>query len=277
MLDPDIARYYAQGMEKDRLADPRRSIEYLRTMDILGRYLPQAPATVLDVGGGPGRYALALAATGYDVTLLDPVALHVQQAREASKSAARPLARADVGDARHLTLPDGSADAVLLLGPLYHLVEASDRQQAWREALRVVRDGGVVVAAGVCRYYTTWEMLSKGKLDLPGAEAAVHAHVTTGQHRNPDHDFERLFTTAYLHDPHELAAEATTAGLTVQALLPVEGPTKLLPDLAARLQDQAGRDQVMRALQRLEDQPSVLGTSEHVLVVATRDNTRPSP
>ncbi|MFI2077535.1 class I SAM-dependent methyltransferase [Streptomyces triculaminicus] len=276
MIDPEVLLYYNQGREQDRLRDARRSVEYHRTFDILRRHLPLAPAAVLDVGGGPGIYALALAAAGYDVALVDPVPLHVEQARQASAAAGRPLTAVETGDARALDWPDGSFDAVLLLGPLYHLVESRDRQRAWAEARRVLRPGGLVVAAGVCRYYTTWEMFSNGKMALPGAEDAVAAHVTTGQHRNPGRDFERLFTTAYFHAPRELTAEATGAGLRVRALLAVEGPAKLLPDLGQRMQADDTRGQILRALRRLEAEPSILGTSEHILVVASTTTERAS-
>uniref|UniRef100_UPI003F49428C class I SAM-dependent methyltransferase n=1 Tax=Streptomyces sp. CA-136453 TaxID=3240050 RepID=UPI003F49428C len=269
MIDNEILRYYNEGQEQERLRDPRRAIEFLRTLDILTRFLPPAPARVLDVGGGPGIYALALAEAGYDVTLIDPIPLHLQQATAASRESEHPLHDVHHGDARALPVADGHFDAVLLLGPLYHLVEDTDRRQAWKEAGRAARPGGLIAAAAVSRYYTTWEMLSKNKLDLPGAEDLVAAHVESGQHRNPERDFERLFTTAYLHAPQELADEATAAGHTVQALLAVEGPAKLLPDLADRINDDAHREQLLRALRRLEAEPSVLGCSEHVLALAT--------
>lgn len=271
-LEPEVLGFYNLGQEQQRLADPRRSIEYLRTMDVLTRHLPPAPASVVDIGGGPGRYALALAAAGYQVTLLDPVPLHVQQATGASAAAPRPLTHAALGDARDLPHQDASFDAALLLGPLYHLTDPDDRHRAWTETARVLRPGGLVVAAGACRYYTAWEMLAAGKLDLPGAPAALAQHLRTGQHRNPGED-PRLWTTAYFHDPHELASEAAAAGLTVRALLPVEGPAKLIAGIGGMLQDPDRAEQVLQLLRLLEGQPSVLGTSEHVLVVATTART----
>ncbi|MFJ2864254.1 class I SAM-dependent methyltransferase [Kitasatospora sp. NPDC087314] len=268
VLDPPVLDFYQLGQEQQRLADPRRSIEYLRTMDVLERNLPPAPARILDIGGGPGRYALALAAAGHDVTLVDPLPLHVQQAADASSlSADRPLAAATVGDARALPEPDASFDAVLLLGPLYHLPDAGDRHRAWTEAARVLRPGGVAVAAGASRYYTAWEMLAAGKLDLPGALDTAVGHLRTGRHDNPGGD-PRMWTTAYFHDPHELAAEAAAARLGVRARLPVEGPAKLIPGIGGMLQDPARREEILYLLRLLEGRPSVLGTSEHVLVVA---------
>ncbi|MFE5709678.1 methyltransferase domain-containing protein [Streptomyces sp. NPDC056501] len=211
-LDPEILAFYNEGYEQDRLAAPRRAIEYLRTMDILVRYLPAAPATVYDVGGGPGRYALALAALGHQVHLLDPVPLHTEQAVAASNES-DPLASVRLGDARALPYATHSADAVLLLGPLYHLTTSSGRARAWAEATRVLKPGGTVIAVGASRFYTAWQMLSQDLLAVPGAEDAVAEHLATGQHRNPGRDFERLWTTAYFHTPEELAGEAADAGL----------------------------------------------------------------
>ena len=70
-LDEDIAAYYAEGKERVRLTAGSGRLELLRTQELLARYLPPAPAIVLDVGGGPGLYALPLAAQGYDVHLID--------------------------------------------------------------------------------------------------------------------------------------------------------------------------------------------------------------
>ena len=68
-LDEDIAAYCGEGKERVRLTSGSGRLELLRTQELLARYLPPAPAIVLDVGGGPGVYALPLAAQGYDVHL----------------------------------------------------------------------------------------------------------------------------------------------------------------------------------------------------------------
>src|SRR5215470_3760250 len=171
----DVAAYYAQGLERDRLDGGVGALELARTQLLLERYLPAPPAVVADVGGGPGRYALWLAERGYRVHLVDPVPLHVEQARASSRR--RPgakLASAEVGDARSLDLPEASVDAVLLLGPLYHLRERVDRLQALAEARRVCRAGGVVIAAAISRSASTLDGLRGGYLEDP-AFAAVAA------------------------------------------------------------------------------------------------------
>jgi 2-polyprenyl-3-methyl-5-hydroxy-6-metoxy-1,4-benzoquinol methylase len=102
MLDAEILAYYEHGLERDRLASGIRRIEFLRIRDLLERCLPAAPASVLDVGGGAGAYAIPLASAGYQVHLIDPVPLHVEQAAAASRQAGIPPAGISAGDARDL-------------------------------------------------------------------------------------------------------------------------------------------------------------------------------
>jgi len=171
----EVAAYYAQGLERDRLDSSAGALELVRTQLLLERYLPAPPAVVADVGGGPGRYAVWLAERGYRVHLVDPVPLHVEQARASARG--RPgaeLASAEVGDARALELAEASVDAVLLLGPLYHLRERVDRLQALAEARRVCRREGVVIAAAISRFASTLDGLRGGYLEDP-AFAAVAA------------------------------------------------------------------------------------------------------
>jgi ubiquinone/menaquinone biosynthesis C-methylase UbiE len=268
-LDPEVAWYYASVPERDRLAGVG-SLERVRTWELLGRHLPAPPAVVLDVGGAAGVYALPLAARGYRVHLVDPVAGHVEQALEGSRAQpAAPLASATVGDARRLDWPDAAVDAVLLLGPLYHLTERDERVGALAEARRVVRPGGVVAAAAISRFASTFDGLLRGRLDEPGFEAMVERAVRDGQHRNPARRPE-WFTTAYFHLPDELGGEVAAAGLRLQAVLAVEGVGWFAPGLAERLADPTRRERLLAAIRRAEAEPSLLGASSHLLAIAHR-------
>src|SRR3954468_18425206 len=129
-LDPAIKAYYDSAPEEKRLELGASRIEEYRTRELILRHAPQPPAVVLDVGGAAGAYAFWLAERGYDVRLLDATPRLVEVARQRNQTAARPLTSFAVADARDLAEEDGSAAMVLLLGPLYHLVEDRDRQAA---------------------------------------------------------------------------------------------------------------------------------------------------
>jgi ubiquinone/menaquinone biosynthesis C-methylase UbiE len=270
-LDAEILAHYEEGVERERLLRGGASrLEYLRTRELLARYLPQPPVTVLDVGGGAGVYALPLAREGYSVYLIDAVPLHVEQAREASAlQRDAPLAGAQVGDARRLVWDDKSVDAVLLLGPLYHLTSRDDRLQALQEAYRVVRPGGVIAAAAISRFASTYDGLLRGFLEDPRFKDIVERDVREGQHRNPTGRTE-WFTTAYFHLPDELRNEVTEAGFLVEALVGIEGPAWILPDLESWLEDPPRRSTLLQAIRRVETEPSLLGATAHILVVGRR-------
>jgi SAM-dependent methyltransferase len=266
--DPPIAAHYASVSEQQRLGP--WSLERIRTWELLGRHLPPPPAVVLDIGGAAGVYALPLAVQGYAVHLVDPLALHVRQALEASaEQPATPLASATVGDARQLDHPDASVDAALLFGPLYHLTDRADRIAALGEARRVLRPGGVLAAAVISRFASTLDGLVRGYLDEPDFEAIVERDLRDGQHRNPTGRPE-WFTTAYFHRPEELGQEVAEAGLRLHGVFAVEGPAWMLADIEQRLADPARRDRVLAAVRRVETEPSLLGASSHLIAVAHR-------
>ena len=168
---------------------------------------------MLDVGGATGVHAEWLLADGHAVHLVDLLAGHVARATE--NLGDHPRFTATVGDARSLPQADASVDAVLLLGPLYHLTDRADRLAVWREAARVVVPGGVVVAMGIsCGSRSLFDGLAQAYLFDPAFRAIVAQDLATGVHENPTGD-PRWFTTAYFHRPEELPAEASEAGLAV--------------------------------------------------------------
>ena len=263
-VDEAVSRYYERSDEAGRLGSD--SVELLRTRELLRTWLPSAPAEVLDVGGGAGVYALWLAGLGYTVDLVDAMPRHVEQASKASRRATRGLRSAEVGDARALTQADASVDTVLLLGPLYHLIEAADRRSALAEAWRVLRPGGLVVAAAIGRWASTADGLMRGYLGEDPFPAIVAAGVATGVHRNPD-AHPAWFTTAYFHTPEELAAEVAGAGFEVDGPLAVEGPW---PVHLSLLDGGESQETALAAIRSLERDPSVLGGSPHLLVAGRK-------
>ena len=266
-LDPAIAEYYGRAPEESRLEHGAFRLEQARTRELIERHAPPPPATVLDVGGAAGAYALWLASLGYDVHLVDPVPRLVSEAARRSEAATRHLVSCRVGDARALDFPDAAADLVLMLGPLYHLTERTDRVRALGEARRVLKTGGRLLLAAISRFASALDGLSRELFADPRFGAIVTRDLHDGQHRNTT---ERLdyFTTAYFHRPDELALELTDAGLAVEGIHGIEGPGWLFPDIAERMQDDRRRSEVLHVARLLESEPSVVGASAHILAVA---------
>lgn len=209
----DVVDHYTAGDEDIRMGLKRNHVEWARTCELLARWLPPPPATVLDVGGGPGRQARYLLDQGYRVTLYDLVPKHVRQA------ATRGVP-AYVGDARQLSEADESADGVLLLGPLYHLPDPFDRAQALAEAARVLRPGGVALVAGLSRWGRVFVRAAAGELH----DQAWHEHTMATMRCGQVQRGNTWDSVAYLHDAAELKTELEAAGLTDVQVVGVEGP-----------------------------------------------------
>ena len=121
-IDKDVLAGYNAGIEKNRLRTDLGLIEFERTKEILRNELPAAPAIIYDIGGGYGEYSYWLAGLGYEVYLYDIAEANIEMAAELSKDATHPLKEIAVADARSIDRPSESADAILLFGPLYHIV-----------------------------------------------------------------------------------------------------------------------------------------------------------
>lgn len=263
--DEAIVRHYEGIREEDRISLGFGQLELVRTQEVLRRHLPPPPAELLDVGGGTGVHASWLVGEGYRIHLVDISPRHVEKAN--SELASLGVV-AELGDARELAAADSSYDAVLLLGPLYHLTRRQDRLRALREAARVARSGGVVAVAAVSRFASLFDGLSRQFLFDGGFQDIVAQDLADGQHRNPE-DRPDWWTTAYFHHPDELRTEAVEAGLDVQEVVGLEGLAGWLPQLAPHWDEPAGREAILWSARSVESEPALLGLSAHLLLVAT--------
>ncbi|GAB3999084.1 hypothetical protein GCM10029992_26850 [Glycomyces albus] len=194
------------------------------------------------------------------MTLIDPVESQVAVAAEL------PGVTARVGDVRDLPCDADSSDAVLLMGPLYHLTEPDDRVRALREARRVVRDGGTVAAVTIDRAagWADWLHMRFNGITPIESDESLRA-LREGDIGYFEHD---LFTTAHLHHPSEIAEEFAEAGMPEVRQYAVQGPAGLIAELDDILEHDELGPHYLAAMREIECEPSLLGASGHLLTVA---------
>jgi ubiquinone/menaquinone biosynthesis C-methylase UbiE len=265
-IPPEIEAFYNEGTEVRRLTQGLGRLELARMQEILTKYLPPAPASLADIGGGPGAYATWLARAGYSVDLVDPIPLHITQAKQASaQQPEHPIRSCQLGDARQLPLDDGSVDAVLLHGPLYHLTAAADRRLALEEALRVLRPGGLLFAVAITAFASTIVGLVKDWIWNQEYLAMIRDEILTGQHRRPA--TMRVFTTAYFHHASGLEQELVDGGFEHEVTLGIQGPGWLVPNFEQRLDEPDQREVLLQIARLVEREPA---HSPHMVAVARK-------
>jgi SAM-dependent methyltransferase len=267
MLTPEIEAYYSRWQESERLSSLEGELERVRTQQLLSRHLPDPPGEIYDIGGAAGVHAFWLQARGYHVHLIDPIERHLEQAREHEARSGLKLASILRADARDLQVASGSGDAVLLFGPLYHLLDPDDRMRALGEARRILKPGGFLFAAGISRFASLIDGVCSGAFADPQFREIVAGDLASGEHRNPsNHPY--YFTTAYFHRPDELGEEVSRAGFSDVRLAAVEGPMWRGEGIRKAWADRVQRERLLEFLRAIETEVSVLGGSAHFLAIA---------
>jgi ubiquinone/menaquinone biosynthesis C-methylase UbiE len=262
----DIVRQYYDGNadhEWERLANDRT--EFALTMRALREHLPPPPADVLDIGGGPGRYAIELTRGGYRVTLADISEAELRVAEGKAAEAGVSLDRVLAADARRLdAFAAASFDAVLMLGPLYHILEEAGRRNAVSEALRVLRPGGRLFAAFIVRTAVLRFWARYDPSVVSGDFPRYAAHLQTGEVRD-----NKGFTDVSLVHPAEAAPFMESCGCVTLDLIGVEGVINFISDKVDKLEGEAWEGW-MDLNYRLSKDASNHGCAGHLLYVGEK-------
>jgi S-adenosylmethionine-dependent methyltransferase len=262
-----VERYYNTDPVTEWERRDRHPTEFAVTFRILDEYLPLPPARILDDGGGPGRYSIILTQRGYDVTLLDLSAGNLALAGEKAAEAGVQLAGMRQADALDLSfIPDGEFDAVLLMGPLYHLLTIRERLQAVMEAERVLKPGGLIFAAFITRFALFRDAASKGYMQQVASNPQYYLEfLDTGLLSGNGSGF----TDAYFAHPEEVEPFMGSTGFDALALVGVEGVVAGHEAHASQLEGPEW-DFWVDLNYRLGQDPALHGAADHLLYVGRK-------
>ena len=268
-LDDPVRAYYETRGESEwhRLDNPYEGlVEREMHVRALSRWLPPG-GRVLDVGGGPGQWTIWLLRRGHRVVLGDLSPRMLEIARRELTAAG--VAAEDVIelDARDLSrFADGSFDVVLSMGPLYHLTEAADRDTAVREAVRVLRPGGLLFATVMTRYaWSLATLLESGAARL----ADIRRTLDDGVYRNPERG---RFTEAYLFRPEDITPYFESRGTATRGGIASQSFLHLVQEQVAELRerDPDAYEGLIQIAWGAAADPSILGISNHVMYVGAK-------
>ena len=272
----EIYNFYNNGAEIGRLERGLGIVEFHRTKEILSRYIDKGEV-VYDIGGGIGMYAAWLAKKGNEVHLIELAESAVEYAKANMMQDCRFVA--ETGNALQVNRPDESADVVLLMGPLYHLRDREERLQALRVAFRLLKKGGLLMAAGISKFSSmTWALSVYGEkknenlvefLDDPVFFNMIKSEMTTGDHIRPK-EYPKFIAEAYFTTSEEMKLEIVEVGFVVDKAIAVEGCIWFTPHLQEKWTDEASLERLLDIVRMTETEPEMMGMSPHFLVVARK-------
>lgn len=280
-IDNAVLAGYNAGIERDRLRAGIGLIEFERTKEILLEKLPKPPAVIYDIGGAYGEYAWWLASLGYEVHLFDLSETNIAMSAElAAEYPGVKLACAIVSDARSIPRPDKSADAVLLMGPLYSITEYEERILAIKESRRLLKDDGVLFSAALTPYsvlvsrlrvYREDDRKRRRELEDPAVMSMIERALEDGCYWNPEKKIvDHGLGSSHLHTAKALRDELFAGGFNTAAVHGVMGGAWLAPNLDELLANVETKAVLMRTVRMLDTHEEIIGLSGHMIAVSRK-------
>lgn len=249
----ELEKYYNKFNEDGRLKSRHGQVEFITSMKYIHEYLDdEKQSRIIDIGAGTGRYSVALAQEGYDVTAVELVKYNLGMLKLKGSAV-----KAYQGNALKLSrFADNSFDVALLFGPMYHLFTYEDKLKALMEAKRVVRRGGIILAAYVMNEYSilTYGFRENHILEcLEQGKVSEDFHTITGE--KDLYSYVRLEDMTKLKDGAELKRIKTISA---------DGPSDYMRQILNAMDDKTFEAFINYHLSTCE-RPELLGAGSHTV------------
>lgn len=262
----DIAAYYNRDPLREHSRLERHQLEYELTWRYLNQYLPPH-GSILEIGAGTGRYTLELAKRGYKVTAVDmSTALLEENKKSLAEAGMEHQVRFFEADARDLSkVTAQDFDAVLLMGPLYHLVMEIDRKTALKQAFDRLQVGGIIFSSFISRFGIMGDLMK----DVPQwIEDQEEVRSILERGKDPDHYPEESFR-GYFAQISEILPLHEEIGFETITLAGVE-PAISADDESYNKLEGRQRQLWLDLLYEISTEKSILGASRHLLYIGRK-------
>lgn len=262
----DIRDYYDSGTDDEPSRLDRHQLERDMTLRYFDAYLPPH-GRLLEIGAAAGAYTLWLAQRGYHVVAVDmSQKLHEECRRRLAEAGLEANVDCRLADARHLAVvPENDFDAVLLMGPLYHLVLRDDRIKALREASSRLKPGGLLISGIISRFGVMGHLIKHVPQWIEN-QAMVRSVIERG--RDPE-DTPKGGFRGYYVTVDEIAPLHEEVGLETLVVAGVE-PAISADDESYNRLTGVQRERWLNLLYELSREPSLVASSRHLLYIGRK-------
>jgi S-adenosylmethionine-dependent methyltransferase len=262
----DIAVFDDRNQESEHSRLDRHQLEFDLTWRYLNQYLPPQ-GTILEIGSATGKYTLELARRGYTITAVDLSKGLLEQCREnITREGLEKQVQFVMADARNLgEVVRNKFDAVLLMGPLYHLIQEADRKMALKESFDRLREDGILFSSFISRFGLISDLLRNVPTWIED-QADVWSVLEHG--KDPE-DHPRGGFRGYFAQPREIAPLHEAIGFQTRVVAGVELVISADDESYNQLQGKQ-RQQWLDVLYRMSTEPSILGASRHLLYIGQK-------
>jgi ubiquinone/menaquinone biosynthesis C-methylase UbiE len=271
LISRNIEVFYNKASEETRLEKGMGIFEFERIKSLIEKYIPSSSSTIIDIGGGTGKYSEWLAKKGHQVHLVEPVPKHIEIAKNRANKLKNKFS-VHMGESQSLGFQSNFADLIILHGPLYHLQKKEDRELAIKEAKRVLKNDGIILGFAINYTASTLVGLLNGLIHKKTFFEMCKEELTTGIH-NPADDFPWLLAEAYYHKPEQLKDEFINQELAYLNTYAVEGMAWLDKDYFANMLNDEKKSTLIKLIQITQNDSYLLPFSPHMMIAVKKQTS----